>query len=108
MNEERRQSRRIELDSPIEQIVDEAEHRCRATNVSRTGLYMERPVSALARRSNVVQVALTLPGTLHTLWAKAEVVYDCFDAALHGTAVRFTEMAARDRLALDRWLDARA
>ncbi len=107
MNDERRKSRRIELDSPIEQIVDEAEHRCRATNVSRTGLYMERPVSALARRSNVVQLAFTLPGSAETLWAKAEVVYDSFDARLHGTAVRFTEMAARDRRALDLWLDAR-
>lgn len=107
MNDERRKSRRVELDSPIEQIVDEAEHPCRATNVSRTGLYMERPVSALARRSNVVQIAITLPGTADTLWAKAEVVYDCFDAALHGTAVRFTEMAAPDRSALERWLDAR-
>jgi len=108
MELERRKSRRVSLDSVIEQIVDDSPHRCRATNLSDTGLYMERPVAMLARRSNVVQIELPLPGTTDTVWAKAEVVYDCFDDALHGTAVRFLEMAGADRARLERWVAAQA
>jgi hypothetical protein len=104
--DERRKSRRVTLDSAAEQIVDDAPHRCRATNVSDTGVYLERPLCMLARRTNVVQVELELPGADAPVWAKAEVVYDSFDASLHGTALRFTAMASPDRARLAEWLAA--
>ncbi len=100
-------NRRLSPRSPvgfyIEQIVEDEPHRSFLSDLSATGLYMERPFELLSRRSNVVQVELPLPGD-ETLWAKCEVVYDRFDSLFHGTAVRFTAMARRHQRMLRDWL----
>lgn len=87
----------------VEQIVENEPHRSFLSDLSASGLYMERPFELLSRRSNVVQVELPLPGD-ETLWAKCEVVYDRFDSLFHGTAVRFTAMAGKHQRLLREWL----
>jgi hypothetical protein len=87
----------------VEQIVEDEPHRSFMSDLSASGLYMERPFELLSRRSSVVQVELPLPGD-ETLWAKCEVVYDRFDSLFHGTAVRFTAMARRHQRMLREWL----
>lgn len=87
----------------IEQFIEDEPHRSFLSDLSAAGLYMERPVELLSRRSDVVQVELPLPGE-EPLWAKCEVVYDRFDSLFHGTAVRFTAMARRHQRLLREWL----
>lgn len=105
MPRERRQTDRLPVSLYLQQIIDDEPFRCFTSNLSPTGLYMERICSPLDRRSSVVQIELPLPGTSDSLWAKAEIVYDCFDALFHGTAVRFTAMARQHRRILEGWLD---
>lgn len=87
----------------IDQFIQDEPHRSFLSDLSPTGLYMERPLELLSRCSDVVQVELPLPGE-ETLWAKCEVVYDRFDSLFHGTAVRFTGMARRHQRLLREWL----
>ena len=99
----RRQAPRSPVGFYIEQFIEDEPHRSFLTDLSAAGLYMERPIELLSRRSDVVQVELPLPGE-ETLWAKCEVVYDRFDSLFHGTAVRFTGMARRHQRLLREWL----
>jgi hypothetical protein len=104
MSSNRRSSQRHRVGFYVEQIVDDAPHRCFTSDLSPIGLYMERLAEPLQRRTAVVQVEIPLPHTSDALWAKAEVIYDRFDALFHGTAVRFTGMARAHERLLREWL----
>jgi len=103
MPSNRRTAIRTPVGFYIEQFVENEPHRSFLSDLSAAGLYMERPIELLSRRSDVVQVELPLPGE-ETLWAKCEVVYDRFDSLFHGTAVRFTGMARKHQRLLREWL----
>jgi len=104
MSQNRRRSQRLPVGFYVEQIIDEAPHRCFTSDLSAVGLYMERLATPLSRQQGIVQVEIPLPDTGDSLWAKAEVVYDRFDALFHGTAVRFTAMARSHQRLLRDWL----
>lgn len=104
MPNNRRRSQRLPVGFYVEQIIDDAPHRCFTSDLSAVGLYMERLATPLSRHRGVVQVEIPLPDTGDSLWAKAEVVYDRFDALFHGTAVRFTGMARSHQRLLRDWL----
>ncbi len=102
---ERRRAPRVPVSVYLEQHVEGQTHRCFSSNLSRSGLYMERPIASFVRHSASVQLEIPLPdGQPEPLWASAEVVYDCFDALFHGTAVRFTALGSRDQARLDAFL----
>jgi hypothetical protein len=102
MNAERRRSPRIPVSVYLQQHVEGQTHRCFTSDLSSTGLYMERPIESFVRHSTSVQLEIPLPdGDPDPVWASAEVVYDCFDALFHGTAVRFTALNRRDKERLD-------
>jgi len=66
---------------------------------------MERPIASFVRHSAAVQLEIPLPdGEAEPVWASAEVVYDCFDALFHGTAVRFIALGSRDQARIDAFL----
>lgn len=67
---------------------------------------MERPIESFVRHSADVQLQIPIPdGVDEPVVANAEVVYDCFNALFHGTAVRFKSLSARDEKRLSRWLE---
>lgn len=89
----------------LDQHVEGQSHRCFATNLSTTGVYMERPIASFVRHSADVQLEIPLPDDEGgPVWASAEVVYDCFDALFHGTALRFKTLGKQDSARLERWL----
>jgi hypothetical protein len=100
----RRSSQRHPVGFYVEQIIDDAPHRCFTSNLSLVGLYMERLAEPLERSTAIVQLEIPLPNTSDALWAKAEVVYDRFDSLFHGTAVRFMAMARQHERWLREWL----
>ena len=100
----RRRFQRLPVGFYVEQIIDDAAHRCFTSDLSALGMYMERLAMPLMRLSGVVQVEIPLPATSDALWAKAEVVYDRVDSLFHGTAVRFTGMARAHQRLLREWL----
>jgi hypothetical protein len=93
---ERRTAPRVPVSVYIEQHVEGQTHRCLASNLSLSGLYMERPISSFVRHSAEIELEIPLPDGAEPVRAEAEIVYDCFNAQFHGTAVRFKRMSARD------------
>jgi hypothetical protein len=99
---ERRRSPRIPVSVYLKQHVEGQAHRCFTSDLSSSGLYMERPISSFVRHSANIELEIPLPdGEPEPVWASAEIVYDCFDALFHGTAVRFTNLTSRDRERLE-------
>ena len=95
---DRRSATRVAVSVPIQQHVEGQTHRCRASNLSLSGVYIERPIESFVRHSTAVELELSLPdGDATPLRARAEIIYDCFDALLHGSALKFTAMSATDR-----------
>ena len=108
MKDERRKAPRIPVSVYLEQHVEGQSHRCFMSDLSLTGLYMERPISSFVRHTTKVQLEIPLPdGECEPVWASAEIVYDCFDAEFHGTAVRFETMGDHDRQRLSAFLGCR-
>jgi hypothetical protein len=68
-------------------------------------MYMQRPIASFVRHSSLVEVEIPLPdGECEPIRTKAEIVYDSFDALLHGTALRFENLSSRDEARIDAWL----
>ena len=104
-HEERRHAPRRPVSVHVEQHVEGRSHHCFATCLSLTGLFMQRPIGTFVRHSASTTLAIRLPdGDGEPVWASAEVVYDCFDARFHGSALRFTAMSERDRARLHSFL----
>ncbi len=101
---ERRNAMRVPIGVYLDQIVGDETHRCFGTDLSPTGVYMERPFSELTRPTREVQLELPLPGLSEPLWARGEVIYDRVDGLFHGQAIRFVAMARAERKALERFL----
>lgn len=101
---ERRGAPRMAVTVAVEQHVEGQTHRCLASNLSLTGLYIERPLSSFVRHSAMVEIEIPIPDGGEPLWASAEIVYDCFSALLHGSALRFLSMSPRDRARLAAFL----
>jgi hypothetical protein len=89
----------------VQQIIDGEPHRCFATSMSLTGMYLEHVTTRFSRRSRVVQLEIPLTGEIDPLWVGGEVVYDALDRLFIGTAIAFHSMAERDRKRLEAWLD---
>jgi hypothetical protein len=104
MPQNRRHAERLPVGFYVDQIVGDDPHRCFTSDLSAIGLYMERLVQPLVRRTNQVQIEIPLPHTSDAIWARGEVIYDRFDALFHGTAVRFTAMARAHQRMLRDWL----
>jgi D-alanyl-D-alanine dipeptidase len=103
---ERRCAPRFPVSFSIHQHVQGQTHRCRASNLSATGLYMERPIDSFVRHSAEIALEIALPDGAEPVRADAVIVYDCFDALSHGTAVRFQRMSSRDRVRLSAFLES--
>lgn len=103
---ERRSAQRVSVAVPIRQFVEGQAHPCLASNLSISGVYIERPITSFVRHSNRVELEIGLPdGDAAPLSVHAEIVYDHFDALLHGSALRFTRMSARDAARLSAFLE---
>lgn len=101
---DRRSAPRVAVSVTVQQHVEGQTHCCTATSLSLSGLYMERPIASFVRHSAEVQLEIPLPDGAEPLWARAEIVYDCFRAQFHGSAVRFKQMSVRDRSRLQTFL----
>jgi hypothetical protein len=102
--DERRTAPRIPVSVYLSQYVEGDTHRCFVTDLSSGGLYMERPIGSFVRRSANVQLEIPLPDSGEPIWVSGEIVYDCFDALFHGSAVRFTNMSMFDQARLRAFL----
>jgi hypothetical protein len=108
---DRRHSVRVPVSFVVSELIDELPGRARAINLSCGGIYVQKPLRSIGRNSAVVALEFLLPGEEGeaAIWAKGEIVHDNFDPYLHGSGVRFGELAERDRLRIREFvLSARA
>jgi hypothetical protein len=109
---DRRGRDRIGLTLPVSELVGERMHRGLTTNVSPTGLYLDRVFGAgldrlqLGREERQVQLEFELPNTSESIWALGEICHDDVGmdrkvTMLHGTGVRFTAMAKKHERLLE-------
>lgn len=103
---ERRRAPRVPVAVVVEQRVGRHTHRSFASDLSLSGLYMERPLDVFVRDRATIELAVWLTEDAEPVRAEAEIVYDHVGFAVHGTAVRFTRMSARDRARLGAFLRA--
>ena len=105
MSSERRTDLRIPVEIYATQFIDNRPFRSVISDLSVTGLHVNRLVEPMWRSSRVVQLELPLPGLADPLWAKAEVVYDALDPFFHGTGLRFLAMARSHERQLGEWIE---
>ena len=103
MVSDRRSSLRVPAEIYLTQYVDDEPHRCFTVNLSASGLYVNKLVDGIWRRTSVVQVELPLPGG-DTIWARGNVMYDGFDAYFHSMGIRLDAMARRHQRMLDEYV----
>jgi len=92
MSHDRRLGTRIPLELLMNEYMQDRSYRALSVNISESGLYVNKVVGSLARRSRVVGLEFELPGTGEVIWARGEVCYDTIDDCFHGQGIRFTGM----------------
>jgi hypothetical protein len=103
---DRRGRDRVALKLAVNELVGERMHRGLTTNLSTTGLYLDRVFGAgldrlqLGREDRQVQLEFELPEANESIWAAGAICHDDLGmdgkvSMLHGTGVRFTAMAKK-------------
>lgn len=118
----RRDDRRIPLQTFLNEYVQERPYRGMILDLSEHGLRVQRLLRPTHRQSRVVQLEFELPGTNEIIWAKGEACFDELEpapfgpvgsgpvATLHSSGIRVVALAERHaRLMRDfvlerRWL----
>lgn len=96
-----RTDRRVPLDVYVNKLIDGVPHLARTRNISRSGLFLHRLLEPEAPDGARINVELTLPGLEdEVLWLDAVVVRD----ARRGAALRFVDVAPRDRALIEYYL----
>ena len=77
------------------------------TSISEHGLLLDSLAILSNRRSDRLQIQLTLPGEPDPLWIGAEVVRDTHGSLFNDTAIRFMAMANAHWHSVRRWVRVR-
>ena len=103
---ERRQDPRVRLEMFLNQYVEDNPVRGLASNLSHTGLYLQKLAEAQRRGARspatIVGLEFELPGTGEIIWASAEPRFDYTGDYFHVSGLRFVGMARKhERLLRD-------
>jgi PilZ domain len=103
-----RRDDRVPLQIFLTEYVDERPHRGVTSNISPTGLYVERVTRPrwFAREHRFVQLELALPGTSDTIWARGQIKRDELDLPdlVHGTGIELVDIARGHQRMLRDWV----
>ena len=89
----RRAEPRIALQMFLNEYVKDNPYRCLATNVSPSGLYVNR-LPNLVQQPRVLGLEFELPGTSEVIWARGEVRFDATDPYFRSTGIAITGIAS--------------
>lgn len=99
---ERRFAPRVRVEMFLTQYVRDLPFRALATNISSTGLLIQKLVEPNIPLSRVVSVEFEIPGTGEVVWARAEPRFDALGEDFHTSGLTFTGMANKhERLLYD-------
>jgi hypothetical protein len=92
---ERRFAPRVRVEMFLNQYVRDVAFRALATNLSPTGLLIQKLLERSIPLNRVVSVEFEIPGTGEIVWARAEPRFDAVDEDFHTSGLTFTGMAGK-------------
>jgi hypothetical protein len=99
---DRRGDARIRTEMFLNQYVRDQPYRALATNLSTSGVFLQKLAMPYMRHAPSVGLEFELPGTGEIIWAGAECRFDAVGSDFHLTGLRFTAMARKhERLLRD-------
>lgn len=98
-NTERRSGKRVRVDFMVNKFIDGYPYACRAVDISKGGMLVEKLVEPLHSRK-AYPVEIGLPGTSDRIWVWARQVH----TKGRRQALRFTSMDAFDQMVLTQYL----
>lgn len=109
---DRRLGFRVDLEIFLNQYIQDRPVRALTTNLSETGIYLNRaqmPVGCRPySRTRTIGLEFELPGTRELIWARGEICHEVDDKMVTGTGIRFTGIPVRHaRLIRDYCVEAR-
>ena len=91
----RRADKRLRLQLHLNEYVKDREYRALATDISESGLSIQKLTEPVVPHAPVVGIELELPGTSELIWAAAEPRFDAVGADFHVSGLRFRGMARK-------------
>ena len=92
---DRRGDARIRTEMFLNQYVRDQPYRALATNLSTTGLFLQKLAMPYTRHAPSVGLEFELPGTGEIIWASAESRFDVASDYFHFSGLRFVGMARK-------------
>ncbi len=92
---DRRFAPRVRVEMFLNQYVRDLAFRALATNISPTGLLIQKLLEPSIPLSRVVSVEFEIPGTGEIVWARAEPRFDAMNEDFHISGLTFTGMAGK-------------
>ena len=92
---ERRFAPRVRVEMFLNQYVRDLPFRALATNLSPSGLLIQKLLEPNIPLSRVVSVEFEIPGTGEIVWARAEPRFDTLGEDFHTSGLTFTGMAGK-------------
>ena len=91
----RRADKRLRLQLYLNEYIKDREYRALATDISESGLAIQKLTEPVVPHSQVVGLELELPGTSEVIWAAAEPRFDAVGDDFHVSGLRFRGMARK-------------
>jgi hypothetical protein len=91
----RRADKRLRLQLYLNEYIKDREYRALATDISESGLALQKLTEPVVPHSQVVGLELELPGTSEVIWAAAEPRFDAVGDDFHVSGLRFRGMARK-------------
>lgn len=104
---ERRGSPRVRVEMFLNQYIRDLAFRALATNLSPTGLLIQKLLEPSIPLCRVVSVEFEIPGSGEIVWARAEPRFDTLDQSFHISGLTFTGMASKHERLLREFVVAR-
>lgn len=90
---DRRSGQRLGLQLFLNQYIKDRPYRALATDVSETGLSIQKLTEAIVPHARIVALEFELPGTRELIWAAAEPRFESVGDDFHASGLRFCAMA---------------
>src|SRR5689334_2002716 len=88
----RRVDPRLRLQLYLNQYIKDREYRALATDISESGLSVQKLTEPIVPHASIIGIELELPGTSETIWAAAEARFDSVGRDFHVSGLRFRSM----------------
>jgi hypothetical protein len=97
MTQDRRVNFRVPDSRLITEIVSENPFAASIVNVSDTGIYTVKPVTAGVRGPRLVQLEIPIPEASDSVWATGEIMFETVSTRTVGAGIRFCNIARPHR-----------